>query len=296
MLNPKSKIENPLASPPGQAKSIGVLHHPKVPHSVEAADDIAAALRDWGAQAWRGSTWDKAAVEAQLPRLDLLVVLGGDGSLLRAARMAAPHGTLILGVNMGRLGFLTECGPDQWRAVLSQVMAGQYWVEQRLMLHAESFRGETLLGEHDALNDVVVSRGSLARVVRLQARIDGGDLTTYIADGLIAATATGSTAYALASGGPVLPPQLKNFLLIAIAPHLSLERAIVLDQGAVVEIGVHTDHQAILTVDGQFEFTLGDGDRVIVRAASHAARFARVQPKNYFYRTLAARLRFGEVE
>jgi NAD+ kinase len=134
-------------------------------------------------------------------------------------------------------------------------------------------------------------------VVRLQTHIDGGFLTTYVADGVIAATATGSTAYALAAGGPVLPPQLRNFLIIPLAPHLTLERAIVLDHGAVVEILVNTDHQAILTVDGQFEFALENGDRVRICAAEHTARFVRVQPTNYFYRTLVARLKLhGETE
>ncbi len=279
-------------------KNIGVLCHPKLPASYQAGEEIVRALREeWNVQAWQASTWDTQAVQDQLQRADLLVILGGDGSLLRGARMAAPSGVPILGVNMGRLGFLAECDPSGWRVALTEVMNGRYWVEERMMLRAESRRGEQTLGWHEALNDVVVSRGSLARVVRLQAYIDGGYMTTYMADGLIASTATGSTAYALAAGGPVLPPQLKNILLIPIAPHLSMERAIVLDRGAMVEIHVSTDHQAILTVDGQFEFALEDEDYVIVRAAPDLARFARVQPPHYFYRTLVARLKpRGEIE
>ncbi len=279
-------------------KSIGVLHHPKLPQSGQVAAEIVQALQsDWKVQAWQGSTWDEGVVCEQLPELDLLVILGGDGSLLRAARMAAPVGVPLLGVNMGRTGFLAECSPINWREVLAAVLEGHYWIEQRMMLQAESFRGGQLLGHHKALNDVVISRGSLARVVRLQAHIDGGYLTTYVADGLIISTATGSTAYALAAGGPVLPPQLLNILIIPIAPHMTLERAIVLGQGAVVDIDVNTDHQAILTVDGQFEFALEDGDCVTVRAAQHVASFVRVQPPDYFYRTLVARLKpRGEVE
>ncbi len=279
-------------------KSVGVLYHPRLPVSFELAEEIARMLHEqWQVTVWQGSTWDEPAVQERLPHLDLLVILGGDGSLLRGARMAAPWGIPILGVNLGRVGFLAECDVNNWCATLTEVMSGRAWIERRMMLYAESFRGEQPLGCHYALNEVVISRGSLARVVRLRTHIDGGYMTTYVADGLIVSTATGSTAYALAVGGPVLPPQLENILIIPIAPHLSMERAIVLDRGAMVEVGVRTDHQAMLTVDGQFEFTLEDGDRVVVRAAPHAARFVRVQPPHYFYRTLVARLRpRGEIE
>jgi len=275
---------------------IGVLCHPKIDRSHKLAEDIAAALGERGAQVWIGSTWDEDAVRAQIDRLDLLVTLGGDGSMLRAARMSAPHGVPILGVNLGRLGFLAEVEPEQWREFLPRVLEGGYRIEERMMLHAESRRGDQLLGSHEALNDVVVSRGSLARVVRVHAHIDGFHLTHYVADGLIVSTATGSTAYALAAGGPILPPTLDNILLIPIAPHLSMNRAIVLDQGATVDMRVVTDHQVILTVDGQFEFTLLDGDRVTVTASPHIARFVRLHSPAHFYRTLMARLRTAHDE
>jgi NAD+ kinase len=274
-----------------------VLHHPKIPESHPLAEDMAARLTQLGALVWVGSTWDEQAVRDQIPQLDLLVTLGGDGSMLRAARMSAPHGVPILGVNLGRLGFLVEIQPDEWAERLERVLAGGYRIEERMMLTAESRRGAHPLGVYDALNDVVVSRGNLARVVRLHTHIDGDHLTQYVADGLIVATATGSTAYALAAGGPILPPTLKNILLIAIAPHLSMDRAVVLDQGATVDMRVVTDHQAILTVDGQFEVALRDGDHVIVRASPHVARLVRVHPPAHFYRTLMARLRpSGNVE
>lgn len=275
---------------------IGVLYHPKIPASDQLAEDIATRLQQLGAQAWVGSTWDEEAVRAQTSQLDLFVVLGGDGSMLRAARMGAQHGVPMVGINLGRLGFLVEIHPDEWREVLPRILEGGYRIEERMMLKAESRRGDELLGQHDALNDVVVSRGSLARIVRLHTHIDGDHLTQYVADGLIVATATGSTAYALAAGGPILPPTLRNILLIPIAPHLSMERAIVLDQGATVDMRIVTDHQAILTVDGQFEFTLLDGDRVTVKASSHVARFVRLQPPSYFYRTLMERLRMSNDE
>jgi NAD+ kinase len=193
---------------------------------------------------------------------------------------------------MGRLGFLAEVEPTEWEDVWPRVLGKDYWIEERMMLYAEYQRGRESQG-YEALNDVVISRGSLARIVRLETHIDGSYLTTYAADGLIVSTATGSTAYAFAAGGPVLPPQLKNILLLPIAPHLSLDRAIVLAQGAVVKILVHTDHQAILTVDGQFEYELEDGDVVTVQASRHSSRFVRMQDRTYFYRTLMERLRWA---
>jgi NAD+ kinase len=244
-----------------------------------------------GLNTWLGSTWDVDAVSREVANLDLLVTLGGDGSILRAARMACEEGVPVLGVNLGRLGFLTELRPDGWTSVLPRLTSGNYWLEDRMMLYAKHHRGTESRG-YEALNDVVISRGSLARIVRLETHIDGSSLTTYAADGLIVATPTGSTAYAFAVGGPVLPPQLKNILLIPIAPHLSMDRAIVLSQGAMVRIVVHTDHQAILTVDGQFEYELQDGDEVTVQASHHTSRFVRLQDKNYFYRTFMERLRW----
>lgn len=275
---------------------VGVLCHPKILRSYQLAEDMATTLAELGAQAWIGSTWEEDAVLAHIDQLDLLVTLGGDGSMLRAARMSAPYGTPIFGINLGRLGFLTEIDPEQWPALLPQVLEGGYRIEERMMLRAESRRGDQLLGSHEALNEVVVSRGSLARVVRVHTHLDGYHLTHYVADGLIVSTATGSTAYALAVGGPILPPTLDNILLIPIAPHLSMERAIVLNQGAMVDMCVVTDHQAILTVDGQFEFTLLDGDRVTVKASPHVARFVRIHPPARFYRTLMSRLRMAPDE
>lgn len=269
---------------------IGLLHHPKLPATQPLAESMARQVEEHGLAAWVGSTWDVEAVSQEITNLDLLVTLGGDGSILRAARMGCEQGVPVLGINMGRLGFLAELEPEEWADALPRLLAGDYWLETRMMLKAKYHRRETCLG-YEALNDVVVSRGSLARIVRLETHIDGSYLTTYAADGLIVSTATGSTAYALAVGGPILPPQLKNILLIPIAAHLSMDRAIVLSQGAVVKVLVRTDHQAILTVDGQFEYELQDGDWVTVQASPHSGHFVRLQDRTYFYRTLMDRLR-----
>ncbi len=288
---PTTKDKHSSSSVNKQAfKYIGLLYHPKIPHSQDLAAEMLEFLEGLGISAWIGSGWDEAAVAGQAAHLDMLVTLGGDGSMLRAARMASRHGIPILGVNLGRLGFLAEVQPAEWVARFHQVLTGDYWVEERMMVHAECWREQETLGKYEALNDVVVSRGSLARVVRLSTYIDGGYLTTYVADGLILSTATGSTAYALAAGGPIVPPELKNMLLIPLAPHLSLERAIVLSKGSLVRVKVHTDHTAILTVDGQTEVELADGDWVQVVASPRVGRFIRLQDRAYFYRTLMQRL------
>jgi NAD+ kinase len=196
----------------------------------------------------------------------------------------------ILGVNLGRVGFLTEAGPETWRGALGQVLAGDYWIEERMMLRAKVRQGGKMTGRAEALNDVVAGRGARAQVVHLHVEIDGGHLATYVADGLIVATPTGSTAYALAAGGPILPPQLRNILLVPVAPHLSMERPIVLSEGVTVRIAVGGGRPAVLTVDGRVQAELKNGDEVTVGASPHVARFARVQEQTYFYRTLVPRL------
>ncbi len=281
-------------------RCVGILHHPRKPESVTLAEEMAAWLQQRGCIAWLGSAWNEDAVHARLeaePGLDLLVTLGGDGTILRAARVGAHFGVPILGVKMGRLGFLAEVvEPEHWQEPLAGILDGHYWLERRMMLAVRVLRdglavvdqGEVL--RYQALNEVVVSRGSLARIVRVTTAIDGDFLTTYAADGVIVATATGSTGYALAAGGPILPPELRNILLIPIAAHLSLERAIVLSEGSTVSLKTVADHQVILTVDGQFEVELQGADLVQITASPDSADFVRLRSPSYFYRTLMERL------
>lgn len=278
-------------APPGLAfHIIGLLYHPKLAESRVMAAEMLEFIESLGATAWVSSSWDEEEIRDHLKDLDLLVVLGGDGSMLRAARMTSSRGIPILGIHMGRLGFLVEVQPAEWPDRIQQTLLGQGWIEERMLLHAEHYRQDRVVKTYEALNEIVIGRGKFARVVRLHTDIDGVFLTTYTADGLIIATATGSTAYALAAGGPILPPELKNFLLVPLAPHLSLERAIVLSKGVTVSVQISTDHTALLTVDGQFEVELADQDKVVMRASPWVARFVRLQGKNYFYRTLMQRL------
>jgi NAD+ kinase len=270
-------------------KTICVLYNAGVAQAYSLAAEMAAWIEQRGRQAHVCATRD-APDALSGHEIDLLVTLGGDGSLLRVARAAAPYGTPILGVNLGRVGFLTEADPGTWRDVLSRALVGDYWLEERMMLRAVAYRGGDVLGQAEALNDVVVGRGARACVVHLHTEVDGGDLATYVADGLIVATPTGSTAYALAAGGPVLPPQLRNILLVPVAPHLSMARPIVLSEGVTVRISVTGGRPAVLTVDGEVQAELESEDEVAVEASPHAARFARVQERTYFYKTLVARL------
>ncbi len=225
---------------------------------------------------------------------DMVVAIGGDGVMLRAARMCAPYGVPVLGINMGHLGFLTEIQrPDDWDAAMAKVLAGQYWIEQRMMLRLTARREDQVIAQTEALNDVVISRGAVTRMIRLDTYIDGDWATTYNADGLIISTATGSTAYALACGGPILPPELRNILVVPVAPHLSLERPIVLPEGAMIEVVVSptTQTEVVLSTDGvPMNGSLYSCDRVHVQASDHVSRFVRLRERNYFYRSLLDRL------
>lgn len=269
---------------------IAVLDHPKRPETQRVANDIVSFIKAAGIETLRGTTWETDALTALIPGVDLVIALGGDGSILRAARIAAPNGVPITSVSMGHLGFLAEMEPHNWRESISRIIAGDYWIEDRMMLTATTRRGNLVIAQQEALNDVVVGRGSLARVVRIRTSVDGSMLTTYAGDGLIVSTATGSTAYSLAAGGPILPPTLKNIILVPIAPHMSLDKPVVLWQRSVVEMEVQTDLEAAMTADGQDEVSLRDGDVVTVQVSPNVAQFVRTQPQGYFYRTLMRRL------
>jgi NAD+ kinase len=229
---------------------------------------------------------------------DMAVALGGDGTMLRVSHACSKIGIPVLGVNLGKLGFLAELQRGGWDTGLAEVLAGQYWIEQRMMLRVSLERGGPVQGEWHVINECAVTRDGGMKMVRLETIVDGQPLTTYAADGLIVATPTGSTAYALAAGGPILPPELRNILLIPVAPHLSIERAIVLPDGAEVAIRVHTDSPAVLSCDGQKHEKVLNHDRIVIRASERSARFVRAQGRGYFYRNIAARLnrnpQFGE--
>ncbi len=270
-------------------KNLLLLHHPKLPRSLALAEQWAARLRQLGANAAIVSAWADAEIMQHVSNCELAITLGGDGTILRAARICAPARVPILGVKMGRVGFLSEMEPEQFDA--AAVVGDKFWIEERTMLRAEYTRAGKTTAAGEALNDVVVGRGALARVIRLATFIDGDYLTTFVADGAIVATATGSTAYVFAAGGPILAPEVKTLVLVPIAPYLSQVKSLVLPEGSHVMFRLETDHGAILTIDGQVDVPLENGDAVTVAASENVARFARFRPRTYFYRTLVERLR-----
>ncbi len=273
---------------PGAIRKVSLLFNPYLEASPRLAEEIAHWLAVRGIESWPCSV--ESLIDGDVPRPDLMLSLGGDGTILRAIHRTAGMEIPVLGINLGRIGFLTEASPQNWSVVLDQVLAGQGWLEQRTMLRASIYRGETLLYEGDALNDAVISRGAQARTVKLVTRVDGAFLTRYVADGLILATATGSTAYAYAVGGPVLPPWLHNLVLVPAAPHLSLDRPLVLDAGSTVEVIVHTALPGMLTLDGQEAGELVEGDRVVASRSPLRAHFWRLGNRDDFFKTLVARL------
>src|SRR5574341_319341 len=174
---------------------------------------VVAFLKSHGLRA-ASSSIDDEAKRAQAGEADMLIALGGDGTMLRVGRTGAFNRQPVLGINLGRLGFLVEVEPNGWHGALERVLKGNYRIEERMMLHASHCQDGSVLRSYEALNEVVVSRGVVVRPVRLQTMVDGEPFTTYVADGLIVATPTGSTAYALAAGGPVLPPEARNMVMV----------------------------------------------------------------------------------
>jgi NAD+ kinase len=268
-------------------RKIAIVSHPRLPEAQQEAPQLASFLADNGIDVEFSLLQDEELRNQLASRqVDLVIALGGDGTMLRAGHLCGPVDVPILGINLGRFGFLAEIQKNQWAELLPRLLSGEFWLEKRMMLTAKQVRDGATLGTWDVLNEIVVCRGSLVRPVRLTAAVDGRYLTTYVADALIASTATGSTAYALAAGGPILPPELRNILLVAVAPHLSLDRAIVLSEGSSVTITVHSDHQAVLSPDGQHPVEMQDGDQVEACASQHSVQFVRFQDPAYFYRNL----------
>jgi len=269
---------------------IGLLHHPKIPESIPLAEQAAALLTGLDVSVWLASAWDEATVEQNAGESDALVTFGGDGTIVRTARVTAGHHLPILGVNMGRLGFLAAVQPPELEERLTELAEGEFEVEERAMLRAELVRDGQLVDAFDAVNDVVVSRGRIARVIRVDVQVDDQFLTQYVADGVIVATPTGSTAYALAAGGPILDPRLNDMLLKPIAPHLTVASAVVLPASAKLRLAVSSEYEAICSIDGQVHVSVADGDLVAVTGSAHVCRFVRPANGPGFYQTLLERL------
>jgi len=243
-----------------------------------------------GSSVWICSSWDDEKAKELSLGTSLLISIGGDGTILKAARIAVPWSIPILGINLGKLGFMTELPAKNAIDKLPDFLSGQGWIDERAMIQAELNHVKDTHTVFHALNDIAIGRGTKLRVVNVSANIDSAYLTTYKADGVIASTATGSTAYALSLGGPILHPQSKAMVVLPIAAHLGLSTPLVLSSTSITELQVDFDHQAILSVDGQVEAELSTGDKVRISRSPYTANFLRIQPKNYFYQMLTLKL------
>ncbi|MBA7485595.1 NAD kinase [subsurface metagenome] len=275
-------------------KRVGILYHPMIKAAHKLAKELEDFLNSKGVSVWLSSAWESEQASAQVNGTDLILSVGGDGTILRAVQAVVPHSIPITGINLGKLGFMTELSAGEATDRLPALLAGEGWLDERATLEAELVSAEGEAGSTRvfyALNDIVLSRGSIARMVYVEASIDDEPLTTYKGDGVIVATATGSTGYSLAAGGPVLHPQAKEFLLLPIVPHLSSAYTLVLPSTAVVRLRISSAHQAILSVDGHMNLPLSSGAVVTVKAGSGKAAFLRIRPQNSFYCTLERRLK-----
>ncbi|MCL4535901.1 MAG: NAD(+)/NADH kinase [Bacteroidetes bacterium] len=289
-------------TPVTQVKRVGFVFNPHIPEAEDLARQLAADIAARGGHAWTLAAYNERSIQAEWDHLDLVVTLGGDGTIVRIARLAAPVGVPILGVNLGRLGFLTELSPEQARERLPLYLNGDCWVEERTMLSVklepEAAVGYALTAtgkeqarpEYIALNDVLMGRGLRVRLVHFLVRVDGVTLAEYHGDGVLVSTATGSTAYSLSAGGPVLQPELRNLLVTPVLPHLMLARSVVLPPEARLELRAKTEQEAILSVDGQIDLPLRDEAGVQVSASPYRCRFLRARPRAYFYKDLIRRM------
>ncbi len=260
----------------------------------ETAATTARELHAWLAE--RGhtvlveaSTAADAGLPAAFPRdafdgdADLAIALGGDGTQLLAARVFGPSEVPVFGVNSGRLGFLTDTDPDHMYGVLEGVLAGDYAVEDRMMLTGEVERDGAIIGSASAFNDIVASKGALAQVARLETWVNDSFVSNYLADGIIFSTPTGSTAYGLAVGGPIIEPSTDVILVAPICPHLLTNRPLVVSGSSSIECRIlESRGDLYLTIDGQEGFPLHRGDVIRVRRATHRAHLVRAASRDFF--------------
>jgi NAD+ kinase len=257
-------------------------------------DQETASCLDTASRAGPAAVTTRVQSREQLPaQVDLLIVLGGDGTLLAAARSVGEHCVPILPVNLGGLGFLTSVTLEELYPILEQALEGKSRISERVMLEAEVLRSGKTIGRHRALNDVVLNKGALARMIDLDLHIDGGFVCSYRADGLIVSTPTGSTAYSLAAGGPIIYPVVEAFVITPICPHTLTHRPLVIPNTARIEIDIRASEETVyLTMDGQVGVELQRTDHVVATKAPHTLRLVRPPQKTYF-EILHSKLKWG---
>jgi len=289
---------SPSSSP---SKIAAIISRPARPEVARTVPELLAWLHAHGYQVIvdpetaKYSNGQEQVLRSQMSsrRLDLVVVLGGDGTLLSAVRATAATDAPLLGVNLGSLGFLTDVPLPSLFSMLDQIAHGRAAVEQRSLVHCDLLRGEAILGSYLAFNDVVVNKTALARLNNYDLFVDKGFVSSYRADGMIVATPTGSTAYSLSAGGPVVMPTVNAFVITPVAPHSLTHRPLVVPDSVVVEIVLRSDEEvAYLSLDGQPGLDLRDGDRVRCRRSEHKVSLFRTDTD--FFHVLRTKLKWGE--
>ncbi len=257
---------------------IGFAYNPTIEQTAVLREQAAGWCDARGVAHWAAAAGDLEMLLEQLPGTDMLVVLGGDGTFLRAAQAVAAVDVPILGVNLGKVGFLSKAEANELEPMLERLLAGQYGLRERMALTGRILPGgRPPSASFTALNDIVVARGALARVVRLDVTIDESHLATFVADGLVVSSPTGSTGYSFSAGGPILDPQSRNLVVTPIAGYLTTIRSIVVSPLQVVRCRVLDAHEALVSIDGREDRPLRVGDVVEVRALERPIRF--VEPE-----------------
>jgi NAD+ kinase len=290
------------SSPSSSSKKVAaIISRPARPEVGRTVPELVAWLQAHGYQiivdpeTAKYSSGEEEVLRSQMSSrdLDLVVVLGGDGTLLSAVRDTAATDAPLLGVNLGSLGFLTDVPLSSLFSMLDQIAQGRAPVEQRSLMQCDLLRGEEILGSYKAFNDVVVNKTALARLNNYDLFVDKAFVSSYRADGMIVATPTGSTAYSLSAGGPVVMPTVKAFVITPVAPHSLTHRPLVVPDSAVIEILLRSDEEvAYLSLDGQPGFDLKDGDRVQCRRSEHKVSLFRTDAD--FFHVLRTKLKWGE--
>jgi NAD+ kinase len=273
---------------------IGFVHNPT---NADARAVLSRALA-WSeahhVDSWDAAAEDQDAVAASCAGTELVCVLGGDGTFLRTAQVIGDSGVPALGVNLGRVGFLAKVETDGLERALDQVLAGDYSVEERLRISARLVRRDGSHETHACLNEVVMARGKRVRMIQVEVDVSGSHLATYVADGVVVATPTGSTAYSFSAGGAILDPRLRNMIITPVAAYLTSLHSVVAGEEQVVTLQLrHAPGGAVVSVDGQWDVPLADGDRVEVRALPEPFRLLEPTGSTPFYdllRTKASRL------
>jgi NAD+ kinase len=272
---------------------IAVVHNPHSPASEHLSRELSAWLNARGIETWRGHSAEARAPHA-MDNIDLIVALGGDGTVLRAAHLALAAGVPVLPVALGHLNFMAELLPENLYDGLETLLNGGGWYDVRTMLDAEihhDHAGGAAPVHTLALNEVLVARGDINRTLVVDVQVYDAPLTTYHADGVIVSTATGSTAYALSAGGPIIDPRSRAVALVPVAAHLTVLPSLVLHEDAVVTLTLRSRYAAAFSSDGRDHLPLHEGDVVVVRRAEQTCTFARVYPQTTFYSRMTRRLR-----